>query len=78
MLFMPHAENSSTGTAGIIIIPVHNLSLVCKRVRLLGALKYASSVILQVDASPCTPEMLSTYNPSLNIFFPLHISHPVT
>lgn len=78
VLFMPHTESSSTGTVGIIIISVHNLSLVCKWVRLLGALKYTSGIILLVDASPCTPEMLRRYEPSLNIFFPLRTSHPVT
>jgi len=39
MLFMPHTENCSTGIAGIIPIPVHNLSLVCKWARLPGVLK---------------------------------------
>lgn len=58
MLFTPHTKSSSPGTVRIIIIPVHNLSLVCKWARLLGALKYASSIILLVDVSPCTPEML--------------------
>lgn len=66
MLFMPHTESSSTGTVGIMITPVHNLSLVCKWARLLGALKYASNILL-VDASPCTLEMLRRYKPSLNI-----------
>lgn len=67
MLLTPCAESSRAGTVRITTLTVHNLSLVCKRDRLLTALKDAPS---SIHVPPCILEMLRRHET-----FPDKVSH---